>query len=453
MSNDSIFSSRPGLSADAEKRDVVVNAFKHAWSAYEHDAMGADEYLPVSHSGANFSGYGGIGYTIVEAIDTMILMGLDSEYAEAKNWIKEHLSFDRNSYFSTFETTIRVLSGLLSAYYLTGDELYKQHAADIGDRILPAFDTASGLPESSVNLGAGTAMHLKKVMEVMNKARSLDGLAPIAISYVLFFNTVPLLMSGGNSYYEYLLKQYIQTNRTEPVYLQMYSDAMRGVHDLIYKTPRDHLTYVAELLPPELSGLGKFSGSATKARAPWMLPGRTVSVPPRMEELTAVGKCNWETGVALLETFMETHKTATGLSPESVNFLTTKDPPGKRDWYIKNASPKSPSYNARYMLRPKISESVFLAWRLTGDIRYRKYAWEIFSAIELHCLAEGRYATGADVDNLPVRNVDKQETFFLSETLKYLFLTFAEENVLNLSEMVFNAKAHPLPIFNPSITK
>jgi hypothetical protein len=63
---------------------------------------------------------------------------------------------------------------------------------------------------------------------------------------------------------------------------------------------------------------------------------------------------------------------------------------------------------------PEISESVFLAYRLTGDPRYRAYAWDIFSAIERHCrLPEGGYATILDVDRLPVSYLDKQETFFL----------------------------------------
>ncbi|KAF8920791.1 glycoside hydrolase [Mucidula mucida] len=85
-------------------------------------------------------------------------------------------------------------------------------------------------------------------------------------------------------------------------------------------------------------------------------------------------------------------------------------------------------------------------------MRYRNYAWAIFSAIEKHCkLPEGGYATVLDVDTIPVSLDDKQETFFLSETLKYLYLTFSDENVLPLSEYVFNTEAHPLPIFIPKI--
>ncbi|KAJ7473958.1 glycoside hydrolase family 47 protein [Mycena latifolia] len=500
-------SSRPNtLPADVPKRDAIVEAFKHAWSPYERDAMGYDEYHPISRQGSYIGYGGGIGYTVVDALDTMLLMGLEAESARAKDWIKEKLSFDRNGAFSTFETTIRVLGGLLSAHYLTGDELYLRHATDLGERILPVFDTSSGLPMSSVALGArrgtGGAVSLaeattlqlefrylaqltgrapfwhkaERVMQVVNKARLPNGLAPINLDMGSgqFARSGIRMGSNGDSYYEYLLKQYLQTNYTEPVYLQMYTDAMQGVHDhLVQRTPTRGLTYIAELLPlalpngrtdweeswvtqPKQEHLACFlAGSlmlgATTAhrRDPAVRP----SVPPKMEELTATGQRDWKTGVDYLEGCMATHNTKTGLSPEGVNFRTPADPPGERDWYIKNADQGgNPPYDARYMLRPEISESVFLAWRLTGDARYRDHAWAIFSAIERHCrLPGGGYATVLDVDTLPVTYIDRQETFFLSETLKYLFLTFADESVLSLHDVVFNTEAHPLPIFNPSI--
>ena len=141
--------------------------------------MGADEYHPISHKGSNLTEAGGIGYTVVDSIDTMLLMGLDSEYLRARSWIKHKLSFDRDAPFSTFEvwfffellrvayftmhydlihferlqTTIRILGGLLSAYHHSGgDLLFLNQARDLADRMLPVFDTPSGLPYPMVNL-------------------------------------------------------------------------------------------------------------------------------------------------------------------------------------------------------------------------------------------------------------------------------------------------------------
>ncbi len=70
------------------------------------------------------------------------------------------------------------------------------------------------------------------------------------------------------------------------------------------------------------------------------------------------------------------------------------------------------------MLRPETVESLFLAWRLTGDQKYRDYGWGIFQAIEKYCKVDtGGYATIVNVDEVPVRLEDKMETFFLVQKL------------------------------------
>lgn len=68
--------------------------------------MGADEYHPISHQGSNLSSTGGIGYTVVDAIDTIFLMGLDAEYSRARFWVKRKLRFDREGTFNTFEVPV-----------------------------------------------------------------------------------------------------------------------------------------------------------------------------------------------------------------------------------------------------------------------------------------------------------------------------------------------------------
>ncbi|KAJ7691337.1 glycoside hydrolase [Mycena rosella] len=473
------------LTADVPKRDAVVAAFQYAWSAYERDAMGSDEYHPIRHQGSNMSHSGGIGYTVVDAIDTMLLMGLHEEYSRASEWVRTSLRFDRDgrtqTNFMLYQTTIRVLGGLLSALHLSSDEMYLRHAVDLADRMLPAFDTPSGLPLSSVNLetrvgipdqwnqayistAEATTLQLefRDLAQLTKNATYWYKAEKVIVNDGSFAQSEIRLGSRGDSYYEYLLKQYLQTDRTEPVYLKMYEDSMQGVHDyLVQKTPTRKHTYIAELIPKGadwkttwdvqhkqdhlvcfLAGSLMLGATTAGARTPGV-----VSVPPRMDELSKTGQRDWNTGVDLLEGCMETHRTATGLSPEIVQFQPSVDQPN-RDWYIKGSKPGGPAgYDARYMLRPETVESLFIAWRLTGDVQYRTYAWGIFEAIERHSrLPGGGYATIVDVDTVPVKHEDKQETFFLSETLKYLFLTFADGEKLPLDEY-----AHPLPIFRPSI--
>ncbi|KAG6807905.1 hypothetical protein H0H87_000817, partial [Tephrocybe sp. NHM501043] len=100
---------RSHLPADIEKRDAIVAAFKHSWTAYERDAMGDDNYHPISKTGTNLTDAGGIGYTVIDSLDTIQLMGLDSEYARARKWIANSLSFDRDGNFNTFEASLLAL--------------------------------------------------------------------------------------------------------------------------------------------------------------------------------------------------------------------------------------------------------------------------------------------------------------------------------------------------------
>ena len=86
-----------------------------------------------------------------------------------------------------------------------------------------------------------------------------------------------------------------------------------------------------------------------------------------------------------------------------------------------------PPYDARYMLRPETIESLFIAYRLTGDQRYRDHGWRIFQAIEKHCRVEGGgYATIINVDENPSRQEDKMETLFL---VRYCLLWGGEKDL------------------------
>jgi len=67
--------------------------------------MGADEYHPISHEGTNLTSAGGIGYTVVDSLDTMLIMGLNEEYQRARSWVENKLTFDKDGAFSTFEVS------------------------------------------------------------------------------------------------------------------------------------------------------------------------------------------------------------------------------------------------------------------------------------------------------------------------------------------------------------
>lgn len=198
---------------------------------------------------------GGMGWIIVDALDTMILMNLTKPVQHAREWIHTSLQYNQDHDVNTFETTIRMLGGLLSAHYLSikhpelaqitdddvgapGEDLYIEKATDLADRILGAFDTRSGIPLASVNLnksegipahnsgGASSTAEattvqlefkymakltgeseywtvVEKVMEVMDDLQPQDGLVPIFINpdSGKFKGNEIRLGSRGDSYY------------------------------------------------------------------------------------------------------------------------------------------------------------------------------------------------------------------------------------------------------------
>lgn len=99
------------------------------------------------------------------------------------------------------------------------------------------------------------------------------------------------------------------------------------------------------------------------------------------------------------------------------------------------------------LLRPETVESLFILWRVTGDQIYREWGWRIFRAFERQCrIPSGGYSSIRDVTSLHPDHTGKMESFFTAETLKYLYLLFAESSEMPLDEYVFNTEAHPLRI-------
>ena len=115
----------PELVRQTERQKAVVNAFRHAWKAYKTYAFGHDELKPISKT---FSEWFVLGLTLIDSLDTMWLMNLKDEYQEARDWVANELHVDKAGDVNLFESTIRILGGLLSIYHLSGDEMYLQKA-------------------------------------------------------------------------------------------------------------------------------------------------------------------------------------------------------------------------------------------------------------------------------------------------------------------------------------
>lgn len=108
--------------------------------------------------------------------------------------------------------------------------------------------------------------------------------------------------------------------------------------------------------------------------------------------------------------------------------------------------------NCAYDLRPEAIESIFILYRITGDQSLRETAWTMFEAILKHTRTKYGFSAIEDVTRLYSLKMDKMESFWMAETLKYMWLLFEDPGVVDLDEFVFNTEAHPLRVPRAGMT-
>ncbi|XP_051219070.1 mannosyl-oligosaccharide 1,2-alpha-mannosidase MNS1 [Lolium perenne] len=442
---------------NTERREKVKEAMLHAWNSYVKYAWGMDELQPQSKNGVN--SFGGLGATLVDSLDTLYIMGLKDEFQKARDWVAESLSFDKDYDASVFETTIRVVGGLLSAYDMSGDKVFLEKAKDIADRLLPAWDTTSGIPFNSINLAHGRAhnfgwtngdsiladsgteqlefialsqrtgdpkyqLKAENVIRQLQKIYPSDGLLPIYINPHSGTSSYSTITFGamGDSFYEYLLKVWIQGNKTESVkhYRQMWETSMEGLISLTKKTTPSNYSYICEKtggsLSDKMDELACFAPGMLALGASGYGPEKAKQIMNLAEELARTCYNFYQS-------------TPTKLAGENYYFHPGQDMNVGTSWNI---------------LRPETVESLMYLWRLTGNKTYQDWGWDIFQAFEKNSRIESGYVGLRDVNS--GEKDDKMQSFFLAETLKYLYLLFSPPSVISFDEWVFNTEAHPLRI-------
>jgi len=272
-----------------------------------------------------------------------------------------------------------------------------------------------------------------KVFNLVLKIANGRGLVPIYLSRTdqpKFVGSKISLGAMGDSYYEYLLKQWLQSGKKEDHFKEAWKLSMKEMIEQLIQTTRGGLTFVSEKdnNRPRM----RMDHLACFVAGMLMLGSRTLpkeEVNPRWEEIAA----------GITETCYQMYKrTPTGLSPEYVVFnMQSKD----NDMSIPMDAPHN-------LLRPEAAEAIYYMWYFTGDPKYRKWAAQMFSAFEKHTKVRFGYSAVADVRRNPVRHRDSQESFWLAETLKYFYLIFAPRNTLNLEEFVLNTEAQPLRMWS-----
>jgi hypothetical protein len=470
-------------------KQEVKDVFLESWASYETYAWGKDVFHPISQSGENM-GPKPLGWMIVDSLDTLMIMDCPEQLNRAHKWVKEELNYNFNYNVNVFETTIRMLGGLLSAHHLSGDDLYLDRAADLANALLGGFKSPTGIPFASVNLETGEGVeshvdggasstaevatlqlefkylakltgeanfweHAEKVMQVLDANKPQDGLVPIYVNPKTgkYQGRLIRLGSRGDSYYEYLLKQYLQTNNEEQIYLDMYRESVKGVKKhMIGKSKPSGLTYVGELdqgiagsLSSKMDHLVCFYGGLLALGA---TNGLTLKEARQMPTWNTESEADFKLGEDLTYTCYRMYHDIeeTGLAPEIVVF-NKEETVDKKDFFIK-------PLDRHNLQRPETVESLFYLYRLTKDPKYREWGYEIFQNFVEHAKvvdANGvvSYTSLNDITKSnPADHRDNMESFWLAETLKYLYLLFDDTNQLPLDKYVFNTEAHPFPRFD-----
>jgi mannosidase alpha-like ER degradation enhancer 2 len=422
-----------GIDKEMYARTVKAE-FLHAWDAYKKYAWGHDELKPESKTGNDW--YGTSFYmTPVDAFDTMILMGLKDQAEETKELILNNLNFDRDVFVQNFEITIRFLGGLLSAYEFDGDKRFLALAEDLGKRLLPVFNSKTGMPYVNINLKTGETKNevnnpaeigtlmlefgtlsrltgndiyyqkAKNAVQQVYTRRSDIGLVGTTINVNTgeWLDTESHISGMIDSYYEYLLKSWLLFGDKD--FKVMYDSSIAAVNHFLPDTVDNRLWY---------GKVDMFTGKKTNTTF-----GALDAFLPAVLSLGGDLKQAKELQKSCF--YMWNHF---GIEPEEFNYKTME------------------TTYPQYILRPENIESAYYNYHFTNDNKYLEMGVVYLKSIMDYCRLDEGYAALKSV--ITREKADKMPSFFLAETLKYLYLLFSDENVIDFNKVIFNTEAHPL---------
>ncbi|KAF4125781.1 mannosyl-oligosaccharide alpha-1,2-mannosidase [Geosmithia morbida] len=482
------------ISSQSEKAQAVKKAFELSWKGYHENAFPHDTLKPIARSYENDRN--GWGVTAIDSLTTAIIMG-ESDIVDQILDFAPQIDFTTtvkvNETISVFESNIRYLGGydllkgpmssMAPSDSARVDALLEQ-AKSLAESLSVAFDTPSGVHTGEIILnpfpqrsgdgtnsiaGMGTLVlewtrlsdltgnpkyatlaqraedHL---LNPKGKPEAFPGLVGSSVSVETgeFLDSSGGWSGGTDSFYEYLIKMYLYNPDTFGRYRDRWVAAADSTMEHLASHPssRKDLTFLAAFngstLRPQSGHLASFAG------------GNFILGGILLKEQKYI-----DFGIELANSYYSAYtSTASGIGPEGFQWTIAGDdstggaPPG--DWqgfYDKAGFWVTSSY---YILRPETVESLYYAYRVTGDSKYQDFAWDAFQRIQTLCRSGVGYAGLADVTvQSGSSQYDLQESFWAAETLKYLYLIFAPESPLQVSatgpnEYVYNTEAHPFKV-------
>jgi hypothetical protein len=419
--------------ADTLMAKKIKSEFIRSWEAYKTYAWGHDVLLPLSMGYKDWYEES-LHISPIDAYSTMKVMGLDGEASDIIQYVKDSVRFDKAIFVKTFEVNIRILGGLLAMYEWSGDIQTLNIAEDFAERLLPAFDSPTGIPYYWVNLATGEV----KGSEV-NVAEGG--------SY--------LLEMGLLSRYTGIPEYYEKAKRASLAIFNRASDRGLIGERINVETGEwtDSTSHVGCCIDSYLEYLYKgwllFQDKDLKFAWDKSITPIQHALADEMDSLLWYGRADMNTGertgfavtlydayfpavLALsgdLERAAKNHNafhwlwTSFGLEPMVYDYATQE------------------VLNPSYDLNPEIMESAYYLYYYTGEEKYKEMSRRYFNDLMEWCRTDVAFTCIEDVRTKEQK--DHMETFFLAETMKYLYLTFAKPEHINPDSCVFTTEAHP----------
>ena len=420
----------------AEMCQKVKAAAQHAWKGYKDYAWGADDLRPLTKAPHNWYAHSML-MTPVDAFDTFTILGLTTEAREAKDLILSKLDFNVDNEVQVFEITIRLLAGLITAYEMDGDKKFLSLATDLANRMMPAFNTPTGMPYRYVHLQTGKIrdsinnpaeigtlmmefgklskithnkayydVAKKAIMNVYAKRSSIDLVGEqINVTNGKWVSIQSHISGYIDSYYEYLYKSWILFGDKD--FLDAFETHNKAIKKyLIDKTENGWFMRHVDM------NTGKQSATLYGAL-----------------DAFYAGLCAYSGDIPAAKNIQDANYymwTNFNMEPEEFNYKTDS------------------ITSAYYILRPENLESCFYLFRYSHKSDYLWMAKTMVDDILNHCKAEVGFASLKNVKTYEQTN--SMESFFFGETLKYAYLVFAPASAADLTKIVFTTEAHPFKI-------
>uniref|UniRef100_A0A6I8SFK6 alpha-1,2-Mannosidase n=1 Tax=Xenopus tropicalis TaxID=8364 RepID=A0A6I8SFK6_XENTR len=446
-------------------RSQVLEMFDHAYGSYMQHAYPADELMPLTcrgrirgqepSRGDVDDALGKFSLTLIDTLDTLVVLNKTNEFEDAVRKVITDVNLDNDIVVSVFETNIRVLGGLLGGHSLAimlkensdrmqwyNDELLHM-AKELGYKLLPAFNTTSGLPYPRINLKfgirspeartgtetdtctacAGTMIlefaalsrftgiavfeeHARKALDFLwEKRQRSSNLVGVTINIHTgdWVRKDSGVGAGIDSYYEYLLKAYVLLG--DDSYLERFNTHYDAI-----------MRYISQ--PPLLLDVHIHKPMLT-ART-WM--DSLLAFFPGLQVLKGDIRPAIETHEMLYQVIKKHN-----FLPEA---FTT-------DFRV---------HWAQHPLRPEFAESTYFLYKATGDPYYLEVGRTLIDNLNKYARVPCGFAAVKDVRT--GSHEDRMDSFFLAEMFKYLYLLFSEREdlIFDIESYIFTTEAHLLPL-------